>query len=111
MHAQVREQGQVECCAIDVSLAGLWRHPGGCISSAEAGDAGVTNRARALLASGQSPDDPCLYAGGDGCKLCQLENDWDTPLLQVSPDRVCSYAHLLLSCLHLVTHSLQKIQN
>ncbi len=77
-------------CWWSVSLAGLWRHTGGCVSSAETRDAGDAHRAQAFLAGGQSPDDPCLYAGGDGCKLCQLENDWVAPLLQVSPAWVCS---------------------
>lgn len=81
---------------LHLSLAGLWRHPGGCISSAETGHAGDAHRARALLAGGQSPDDPCLCAGGDGRKLCQLENDWDTPLLQVSPARSPSLESTLL---------------
>lgn len=78
-------------CWWSVSLAGLWRHTGGCVSSAETGDAGDAHRAQAFLAGGQSPDDPCLYAGRDGCKLCQLENDWVAPLLQVSPAWVCDY--------------------
>lgn len=64
--------------------SGLRGHAGRGVPDAAAGDVGDAGGAWALLAGGQGADEPCVRTGRDSRQLRQLEDDWDTAILQVS---------------------------